>query len=420
MRLLLKSDWWLIGICSARALTQTVAMTYAAALPVLRQEWGMSAAAAGGIAGGYQIGYALSLFALSSLTDFVGAKRVYLGSMTVSAFFSLGFALFARDYLSALILYTLVGISLGGTYTTGLIILADQYPVERRGMASGCFIASTSISYVLSLVLSGISLPYGGYKLSFLVTCLGPLVGSVLSWVTLAQTKVSFVRRQIEQSFRKEVLTNKPARLLIGGYTCHTWELLGMWAWAPAFLASCAAAGGAPTLSAAGLGAHFTAALHMAGLIASLVMGSLSDRLGRARVIMTASAISTICSFVFGWSIGWSLPLVIGIALLYGFSALGDSPVLSAALTEVITPSYLGAAFGLRSLLGFGAGAISPLVFGAILDWTNPLKTPGTYDMTWGWAFSIFGLAGFGAVWAAYRLHQLEKASGSLSEAGEF
>jgi MFS family permease len=365
------------------------------------------------------MGYALSLFALSSLTDFVGAKRVYLGSMTVSAFFSLGFALFARGYLSALVLYTLVGISLGGTYTTGLIILADQYPTERRGMASGCFIASTSISYVLSLVLSGISLPHGGYRLSFLVTCLGPLVGSILSWLTLAKTKVSFVRRQIQQSFRKEVLTNRPARLLIGGYTCHTWELLGMWAWAPAFLSTCLAIRGTSTLSAAGLGAHFTAALHMAGLIASLAMGSLSDRFGRARVIMTASAISTICSFVFGWSIGWSFIMVVGIALLYGFSALGDSPVLSAALTEVVTPSYLGAAFGLRSLLGFGAGAISPLVFGVVMDWSNPLKSAGAFYVTWGWAFSVFGLAGFGAVWAAYRLREFETDAGGLSEAAE-
>lgn len=391
-------------------------MTYAAALPIIQREWGMSAAAAGGIASGYQLGYAISLFALSSLTDFVGAKRVYLGSMSVSTFLSLGFALFARGHLSALVLYTLVGISMGGTYTTGLIILADRYPAERRGMASGCFIASTSISYVLSLALSGISLPHGGYQLSFFVTCLGPLVGTILSWLTLAKTKVSFAKRQIQQSFKKEVLKNKPARLLIGGYTCHTWELLGMWAWAPAFLSTCLAFRGAPTLSAAGLGAHFTAVLHMAGLIASLTMGSLSDRVGRARIIMMASAISTICSFVFGWSMGWSFFMVIGIGLLYGFSALGDSPVLSAALTEVVTPSYLGAAFGLRSLLGFGAGAISPLVFGVILDWTNPLRYTSEYYLTWGWAFSVLGLAGFGAVWAAYRLGKLETDSKRFNE----
>jgi MFS family permease len=92
------------------------------------------------------------------------------------------------------------------------------------------------------------------------------------------------------------------------------------------------------------------------------------------------------------------------IGLTYAFSTLGDSPVLSAALTEVVNPSYLGSAFGLRSLLGFGAGAISPLIFGVVLDWTNPAQVMSGNYPTWGWAFSTFGIAGLGAVWAAYRL----------------
>ena len=35
----------------------------------------------------------------------------------------------------------------------------------------------------------------------------------------------------------------------------------------------------------------------------------------------------------------------------------------------VVEPAYRGAALGLRSLVGYGSGAIAPLVFGAILDW---------------------------------------------------
>ena len=182
---LFKLDWWLTGICFSKAFTALVFMTYAAALPILQKEWGMSAAAGGSISSGFQIGYAVSLFVFSSLADIVGPKPLYLGSMSGGAIFSLAFALFARDYLSALILYTLVGISLGGTYTTALMILADHYPVQRRGMAVGFFIASTSLGYTLSLVLSGIAFPIGGYKLSFLLTCLGPLVGAILAWMTL-------------------------------------------------------------------------------------------------------------------------------------------------------------------------------------------------------------------------------------------
>ncbi len=404
----MRFDWWLTGICLARVFSQTVTMTYAAVVPLLQQEWGMSAAAAGGIASAFQIGYAISLFVFSSLADRTGAKPVYLGSISAAAFCSLGFALLARGYLSAMVLYALAGISLGGTYTTGLMIIAQQYPVRRRGMASGFFVASSSMGYMLSLALSGMTIPVGGYKLSFLVTCLGPILGAIFGWVTLRNTKVSVPRRQEQERFKKEVVGNRPARLLISAYTFHSWELLGMWAWTPAFLSSCLALAGAQGLSAAGQGAYLTAAFHMAGLIASFTMGSLSDRLGRARVIMMLSGISTLCSFVFGWTIGWPFILVMGIGLAYAFSSLGDSPVLSAALTEVVTPSYLGAAFGVRSLLGFGAGAVSPLIFGVVLDWANPFGSGQEYYLIWGWAFITLGVGGLGAVWAAYRLRRLQ------------
>ena len=110
-------------------------MTYAAVLPILQKEWQMSSAAAGSIASGFQIGYALSLTTFSTLADKISPKALYLWLNYAGAFFSLGFALIARGYLSALLLYTLVGISLGGTYTTGLMKLSDNYPVKRRGMA---------------------------------------------------------------------------------------------------------------------------------------------------------------------------------------------------------------------------------------------------------------------------------------------
>jgi MFS family permease len=98
--------------------------------------------------------------------------------------------------------------------------------------------------------------------------------------------------------------------------------------------------------------------------------------------------------------------VIVALGVIYNFTSLGDSPVLSAGLMEVVTPSYLGAAFGLRSLLGFGAGAVSPVVFGAILDWTNPQGAGQTYYAAWGWAFVSLGLPGFGAIWAAHRLRR--------------
>jgi MFS family permease len=402
-------DGWLAGICASRVFNGLVFMSYAAALPMLQREWGLSGAQAGAVAGGFQIGYALSLVVFSSVADHVSPKRVYLGSMFAAGLLALGFALFARDFTSALILHTAVGVSLGGTYTTGVMILAHQYDIRSRGMAVGVFIASTSCGYALSLLVSGVALPVGGYRLSFLLTCLGPLLGWVVALWTLRSTVVPAAGRRQGQRFTREVLAHRPTMLLISGYVFHNWELLGMWSWTPAFLAACLTLTGATHMDAAGSGAFMTALFHGMGLLASFSMGALSDRVDRGSMMVALAAISTSCSFVFGWIVNWPLAWVMGVGMVYAFSALGDSPILSAALTEAVDGAYLGAALGLRSLLGFGAGALAPVVFGLILDWTNPAAVDQRLYADWGWAFGVLGLGGSGAVWAAWRFRNVRR-----------
>ena len=164
----MKFDWWILGVFSSRTFTWMVAMTYSAALQVLQKEWELSSAAAGSISGGFQLGLALSLVYLSELADRIGPKRVFLWSNVSSAVVSLLFAFFARGYYSTLCLYALMGAALGGTYTTAMMMIANRYPSENRGKAVGFCIASTSLSYVISMAISGIALPVGGYRLSFL------------------------------------------------------------------------------------------------------------------------------------------------------------------------------------------------------------------------------------------------------------
>jgi MFS family permease len=402
-----KFGWWLAGICASRVCNGLVFMTYAAALPVLQQQWGMSAMQAGSIASGFQLGYAFSLVVFSSIADRISARTVYLWSLFASAICSVVFALLARDFLTGLLLHALLGVSMGGTYTTAVMIIADQYVPTSRGMAVGFFIASTSCGYALSLAISGIALPAGGYRLSFLLTCIGPTLGWVLAWISLRHTVVQVPERQEGQKFTAAVLSNQRAMLLIWGYTFHNWELQGMWSWTPAFMTACIGTTGLIAAKAAGPGANIVALFHVMGLLASFSMGALSDRFGRGQVMLVLAAVSMICSFTFGWTLGLPLLVVIGIGSIYALSSLGDSPVLSTALTEVMEPSYLGAALGLRSLVGFIAGAISPLVFGAILDWSNPFTDGQRLYVTWGWAFSILGLGGLGAVWAVHRYEKM-------------
>jgi MFS family permease len=116
-------------------------------------------------------------------------------------------------------------------------------------------------------------------------------------------------------------------------------------------------------------------------------MGQASDRYGRRAVLIAMAAIGALCSFGFGWSGQLAPSLLLAFAALYGFAALGDSSVLSTAMSEAVPAGYLGRALAVRSILGIGIGAVAPAAFGAILD----VAAPG---QRWGWAFALMGIGG--------------------------
>jgi MFS family permease len=391
-------DSWLILVFISRIALYSNFMVYAACLPVLLNTWDMSATQAGSISSVFMFGYAASLFVFAWLADHYGAKRLFILSAFLSAFSALAFGFFAHSYLSGFLLYGLAATTQGGLYTPAIMLFSDRYDASRRGTAVGYLIASTSVGYAFSLVVSGLCLTWGGYRAAFIVTGCMPLVGLSLSWYALRKTPNN-IHPRIERISIKTILQrNRNARLLIAGYTFHCWELLGMWSWTPAFFAAILAISGNGFGETAQFGAYLVASMHLVGALASVSMGRLADLLGRRIVLIRVAAIGSCLSLVIGWLTTWPITLLVIIGLIYYFFAIGDSPVLSTALTEVVEPNHLGSILAVRSLLGFGAGGIAPIVFGAVLDLTN---SPNTVPETWGWAFTILGLGGLCATLSA-------------------
>jgi MFS family permease len=384
-------DRWLLALCTGRALLYALFMVYAASIPVLLEAWSMSATQAGTISGAFMLAYAASLVLASWLADRIGAKRVFLASAWLTGVGSLAFGFLARDYTSALLLYVLIGAVQGGSYGPVVMIFADRYRPAVRGGAVGLLIASTSVGYAFSLVAAGALLGIGGYETAFVVTGCLPLVGTVVCTIALRGFPNRIHQRPAGGVSVRSLVGNRDAMRLIVGYTGHSWELLGMWQWLPAFLAASLALSGALTLEAAAMGAWFSALMHLCGSVASSRMGSLSDRLGRRRVLVFLGIAGAVVSFGIGWLVTAPFALLLILALVYGFLTVGDSPVMSTALTEAVSPSELGTALATRSLTGFTAGAIAPVLFGTVLDLTMGLGSP---TLSWGLAFVSLGLGG--------------------------
>jgi MFS family permease len=411
---------WLLQFCAGRVAFTTMFTTWSAALPLLRQEWGMSAGEAGLVQSAYHVGYLISLFAAGFLIDRYGARRTYIVSSFAAAGSALLFAFGAGGFVSSLILYGLNGLCSGGSYTPGLALVSQQVARDQaagrrsigQGKALGLYLAAASLGYAVGLLAASAMIPLAGWRGAFVVAALGPVLGVLIGAVTLRGVPNVVhghggglnVRRGLA-----EVIANRPAMLSIWGYTFHAWELLGLWAWLPAFLAAAAIAAGSADTQAASLAATLAALTYLAAMAGSIAGGALSDRWGRTAMTLAFALASLACSFSFGWMIGLPLWLMLAVAMFYNVAGVADSSIHSTTLTELVDPRTLGAAYSLRSLLGFGAGAIAPWIFGATLDFSRA-AWPGAEQLAWGLAWTTLGLGGLLGPVAIWRLRRLPEA----------
>lgn len=400
---------WLFWLCASRTSFALVFTAYAAAIPLLKPDWGMSAGEAGMIQSAWHFGYLFSLVAVGFLADRYGAKRVFILSSIASSISAMVFALFAESFTTGLILYGLTGLFSGGSYTPGLTLIAERFQSARRGRAMGFYLAAASAGYALALILTGALTPLIGWRGAFIVNAAGPVLGTLLALYALRLTPNIVHPRSAEEAAEKPVrmiLANKPAMLVTWAYTFHSWEMLGMKAWMPAFLAAAAAySTGSNATAAASLGAGLAAIAYIGSMGGSVVGGWLSDRMGRTWTMLVLASISAACSLTLGWLIGLPLWLLVVICAFYSFTAVGDSSVFSTAITELVPPRHIGAAYSVRSVLGFGAGATAPWVFGLVLDAAGAAQASPM--VTWGLAWCSLGVIALMSPVATWRLRQM-------------
>lgn len=380
----------LVWLCLSRAGTCMAAMAYAGALPFLRDAWVMDSASAGSVQSVYNITNAVALLIAAWASGRWGARRIYLISAYGAVLSMTAFALFARSGVSAAALAVPLAVTQGGTYAPAMILIAEMVARHRRGRAMGAMLAAGSFGYLASVLAAMGGAALLDYRWGFALCATGPILGAVAAWRALRHHP-NIRHDKTAPSASQGGWGTRAAILLTLGYAAHCWELLGSWTWMPSFLAAALAPLGLAPLM---LGFLVACAVHGTGMLATFSVGFLSDVWGRRRVLLGVAALGAGLSLTLGWSLSLGPWVVLILAMAASFFILGDSGVLSTAMTESVPPARLGAMLAVRSLLGFGAGAISPALFGLVLDGTG----------TWGWSFAVLGLGGLVAALAAAAL----------------
>jgi MFS family permease len=402
------SGAWLAALCTSRVLAATWFVAYSAVLPLTQAAWGLTGRDAGLVQAAFHLGYLTSLFIVGFMADHFGAKRAYIATGIAGFASPWAFVLFADGFWSAFWLHAFTGLCQGGSYTPALALINDNVERARRGRGMGLLIAGSSAGYAICLGVAGVALRFTDWRGAMAAVAVLPLISWFLGLYALRTTPNMVHPRPAGESLLASipaVLRNRRGMLSIWGYTCHNWELLGLWAWLPAFLTAALVLGGAGTAAAASLALALSALTYVANIAGSIVGGTMADRWGRTQTILLWSCLSLALSFSIGWLISLPIALLVALACLYNFAGIADSSTHSLVLAESVPSHYLGVAYALRSVVGFGAGVVSPVVFGWALDLAGGAR--GSADaLAWGIAWASLGL---GAMWGPLATWKLRR-----------
>ena len=377
-------------MCVAEALSMTGFAAYTTLLPVLQPHWGLSNSEAGLISGIYYAGFVAATPVLTSLTDRVDARRVYLLSCALALLGAAGFTLFAGGLWSALFFQFLIGAGLGGTYMPGLKMLADQLegPVQSRAVAF--YTASFGIGSTLSILVCGMIGAAWGWEAAFAYGAAGPMLAALLVNLVMPRGRTRAQDRPAPAllDFRP-VLRNRRTLPYILGYSAHNYELFGQRSWMVAFLVFTASLqpADAPMLVGA---ATLAAAINLLGPVVSVSGNELAIRFGRTRVIFTFMTASGLVACVLGYTAALPWMLVFLIMCVHYGLMLGDSAALTSGAIASAHPDERGATMAAYSFLGFSSAVFAPLVFGLVLDLAGGNRSV----MAWGLAFASIGIFG--------------------------
>jgi MFS family permease len=368
---------------------------FAALLPDFVVLWDLSNTEAGWIGGIYYAGYVTAVPLLVGMTDSVDSKRIYLFSIGIGVIASLGYAVLAEGFWSAMVFRFFSGVALAGTYMPGLQILNDRLSADDRQRTLPWYLSAFSLGTAASFYMTGWFGARFEWPLVFLLAGIAQLACLILVLTTVAPRKPNVLKTDDRHPLDfRPVFTNRAAVAYIWGYTGHTYELFAYRAWIVAFLAFAAAVSG--TVVGSEAIATYAAVFSLVGMPASVFGAYLAMHGDRRRTVSVVMGVSVIMGCSLGFLGAAPFMLVVLIAGLYSGFIMGDSAALTGGTVAAARDGERGATLAMHSVWGFSGGFLGPLMVGLVLDLAGGRHS----TVGWGLAFvtmaagSLLALAG--------------------------
>jgi MFS family permease len=332
-------------------------------IPMLKTEFDLTAAQAGWIMGIYFLMYSPMQGVGGVLADWIGAKRILVGFVTLAG---VGLILLGTSASYAMLLFAVAihGFGAGCYYVGAYGITMQTVPSRVRGISSAVINSGMSLGLVMGLLAADpLYRAAGDWRLPFLVLAVPTLVAAVAYQLLIRPVpRQKFSVRGVGAFFRDRNLMFLALADFAGVYAYFV-----VLQWGPTFF---------QTERGFGIlkSGFFTAILAISGP-AGLVTGRLSDRLGRKRLSLVMLPLAGLCVLIL--PLIRSEAMVMLVLVTYGLvGKLAWDPVVYAWAGDRVTTAHRGAVSGCMGIfasLALSSAFVSPVVTGWIRDLTGSL-----------------------------------------------
>ncbi|QWW72407.1 nitrate/nitrite transporter [Rhizobium sp. WYJ-E13] len=386
-----RSPWpVLLMLCMSVVLSMTTWFSATAVTPELKAAWALTDGQVAWMTNGVQIGFVIGALASSlvNLPDIVQLNRLMAVASILAAVVNAMLLLEPGASLAVLCRF-LTGLSLAAVYPPALKLVSTWF-VRNRGLALGAIVAALTLGSSMPHLFRAVTQKID-WHLVIALSSAAALAAGLSFFLFAKEGPYPFGRAVFNPRQIGRVLRDRDLLLINIGYFGHMWELYAMWAWLLVFVRT--AFGEKLSLAQTSLVTFLAIGSGLFGCIAG---GLLSDRFGRTTTTAGFMVVSGLCALSIGFAFDGPSWLLVLIATVWGVSIIGDSPLFSAAVTELCDRDFVGTALCLQMGLGFA------LTVFAI--WLMPQITALTGS--WHWTFAFLAPGPLVGAWAMLTLRR--------------
>jgi MFS family permease len=339
-------------------------MLYSLVLAYLIREFGMDTRTAGFLNSLTLVASAIGGLFFGMIADHIGRTRALMASILVYSLASAACG-FSHSIPQLAFFRFLLGLGMGGEWTTGAALIAETWRAEHRAKALGLMQSAYAIGEAIAALVVVLVLPNFGWRAVFFV---GVLPALLVLWVRRSVPEPALWKDRAntqESKWRNLVLEKGVFRNGVIATTMNACGMFGYWGlftWIPAYLSLPAAQGGRG-LSLVRTTTFFLV-LCFGKWLGYAFFGFFADAFGRRKPYFVYLVLAAALVPVYGMARSAFWLLLLG--PLVAFFGTGFFSGYAAIASEIFPGVIRATAMGFSYNIGRGFSAIAPLAVGAL------------------------------------------------------